>query len=111
MKKVITYGTYDLLHQGHINLLSRAKELGDYLIVGDGVLISYKGSGNVIVLPENVKYIASGVFRDHTELESVTFPEGLISIGSYAFSGCTNLTELAGLQDSVYRDATAFEDF
>lgn len=34
MKKVITYGTYDLLHQGHINLLKRAKALGDYLIVG-----------------------------------------------------------------------------
>ena len=34
MKKVITYGTYDLLHQGHINLLKRAKDLGDYLIVG-----------------------------------------------------------------------------
>ena len=34
MKKVITYGTYDLLHQGHINLLTRAKALGDYLIVG-----------------------------------------------------------------------------
>ncbi|KXB84079.1 putative glycerol-3-phosphate cytidylyltransferase [Prevotella sp. DNF00663] len=34
MKKVITYGTYDLLHHGHIKLLQRAKALGDYLIVG-----------------------------------------------------------------------------
>ena len=34
MIKVITYGTYDLLHYGHINLLKHAKALGDYLIVG-----------------------------------------------------------------------------
>lgn len=34
MKKVITYGTFDLIHPGHINILRRSKEMGDFLIVG-----------------------------------------------------------------------------
>lgn len=45
MKRVLTYGTYDLLHVGHINMLKRARGLGDYLIVGlsNDAINAFKG--------------------------------------------------------------------
>ena len=51
MKRVITYGTFDLLHYGHINLLRRAKALGDYLIVviSSDELIGMKKRKNAIL--------------------------------------------------------------
>lgn len=65
MKKVITYGTYDLLHVGHINLLKRAKNLGDYLIVAlstdDFNLLKHKSSYHSYddrkIILESIKYV------------------------------------------------------
>ena len=50
MIKVLTYGTFDLLHEGHIRLLKRAKALGDYLIVGVSTDAFNAGKGKKAIL-------------------------------------------------------------
>lgn len=72
MKKVITYGTYDLLHQGHINLLRRAKELGDYLIVGVTSDSFDRGRGKLNVrnnVLERVEAVKKNGFADEIIIE------------------------------------------
>lgn len=72
MKKVITYGTYDLLHQGHINLLRRAKELGDYLIVGVTSDSFDKGRGKLNVrnnVLERVEAVKATGYADQIVIE------------------------------------------
>ena len=72
MKKVITYGTYDLLHQGHINLLRRAKELGDYLIVGVTSDSFDRGRGKLNVrnnVLERVEAVKKTGFADEIIIE------------------------------------------
>lgn len=72
MKKVITYGTYDLLHQGHINLLRRARELGDYLIVGVTSDSFDRGRGKLNVrnnVLERVDAVKATGFADEVIIE------------------------------------------
>ena len=68
----------------------------DYLIVGDGILLAYRGDKSSISIPDGVKKIASGVFSGHTELIWVNFPASMTEIGEEAFSGCTFLEKLTG---------------
>lgn len=72
MIRVITYGTYDLLHQGHINLLRRAKELGDYLIVGVTSDSFDRGRGKLNVrnnVLERVEAVKATGFADEVIIE------------------------------------------
>ena len=72
MTRVITYGTYDLLHQGHINLLRRAKELGDYLIVGVTSDSFDRGRGKLNVrnnVLERVKAVKATGYADEVIIE------------------------------------------
>lgn len=72
MVKVITYGTYDLLHQGHINLLRRAKDLGNYLIVGVTSDSFDKGRGKLNVrnnVLERVEAVKATGYADEVIIE------------------------------------------
>lgn len=72
MKKVITYGSFDLFHEGHYRLLQRAKELGDYLIVGVTTqqYDEYRGKMNVInSLMERIENIKQTGFADEIVIE------------------------------------------
>lgn len=101
MKKVITYGTYDLLHVGHINLLRRARELGDYLIV---VLSSdefnaikhktaYHSYENRKVILESIRYVDEVIpentweqkIKDVTENQVDVFVMGDDWMGEFDF--------------------------
>ena len=72
MKKVITYGTFDLFHDGHYNLLKRAKELGDYLIVGVTTeqFDEYRGKVNLTdTLMDRIEHIRQTGFADEIIIE------------------------------------------
>lgn len=67
----------------------------EYLIVGKGVLIGYKGNHEVVQIPENVSYIAPGCFRDRLEILEVVLPADIEIIGEEAFMNCANLERIS----------------
>lgn len=69
---------------------------GDFLIVGDGILLAYKGNGSAVTVPEGVKKIGAEVFKDHSEINRVIIPEVVETIGEAAFAGCGSLTQVEG---------------
>ncbi|MCR4650753.1 MAG: leucine-rich repeat domain-containing protein [Lachnospiraceae bacterium] len=80
----------------------KAKGKGDYLIVGDGILLAYRGSNEEVTIPSDVKKIAPGAFRSHSEIKSLTIPGNVKEIGEDAFRDCSNLASLTlenGVED------------
>lgn len=68
----------------------------EYLVVGNGILLAYRGAGGNLVLPDTVKRIAPEVFAKNSSITSVTLPDSLIEIGEDAFLDCTNLRTVYG---------------
>lgn len=71
MKKVITFGTFDLFHIGHLRILERAKKEGDYLIVGvsSDELNKIKGKESIISLKDRLEIVKAIKYVDEVFIE------------------------------------------
>lgn len=79
----------------------------DFLIVGDGFLLAYRGGSEHVQIPEGVKQIGSEVFKGHSEILDVDVPDSVVRINAEAFRNCSSLTGLTGCEglDTVIRGA------
>ncbi len=68
----------------------------EFLIVGDGILLAYRGSNSKIEIPDGVRSIAQGCFSGHTGIVSVSLPPSLEVICEEAFADCRNLSSMTG---------------
>lgn len=82
----------------------------DFLIVGDGVLIKYKGNSDEVIIPDNVKYISQYAFKDNSNVRVITFPDELLAINECAFYNCNNLMEINNLPDDCILEDNSFEN-
>lgn len=68
----------------------------DFLIVGDGILLAYKGNETVVSVPDTVKSIGPEAFRGCGSIEKVVIPDSVEVIGEAAFEECSGLKEIEG---------------
>lgn len=116
MKRVLTYGTFDLLHYGHIRLLKRAKELGDYLVVavstdefnaikGKKAYHSYKTRKEML---EAVRYVDLVIPEDNWEQkiqDVIDYKIDIVVMGS-DWAGSDKFDYLKEYCEVVYLDRT-----
>lgn len=82
----------------------------DFVTVGDGILIAYKGDDSIVNIPEGVKLIADGTFRDHMGITAIYLPDSLEVVGEDAFNGCKNLKTLNNGKNLQTIGANAFKN-
>lgn len=82
----------------------------DFLVVGDGILIAYKGNSSYVTIPEGVETIAPGCFIGREEITGVNIPDTVTIIGQEAFKDCTNLSAVHGASYVKKIQDRAFEN-
>lgn len=95
-------------NSGKVSQSRKVSSGKDFRIDSSGVLMSYSGTAENVVVPNGVKSISFGAFMDHPEIKSISLPNGLLTIDECAFYGCTSL-KMIDLPESVVRiDRLAF---
>lgn len=114
MKKVLTYGTFDLIHRGHINILKRAKALGDCLIVGisSDEFNALKGKKSYYTFEERkfileaIRYVDLVIKEDHWEQKKSDIKEHGINVFVMGDDWEGKFDELKELCEVVYLPRT-----
>lgn len=114
MKKVLTYGTFDLIHRGHINILKRAKALGDCLIVGisSDEFNALKGKKSYYTFEERkfileaIRYVDLVIKEDHWEQKKSDIKEHGIDVFVMGDDWEGKFDELKELCEVVYLPRT-----
>jgi len=114
MKKVITYGTFDLFHFGHLELLRRAKELGDFLVVAVSTdEFNIKKGGKCIYpfehrikIVEAIKYVDKVIPEENWEQKRDDILSNNIQIFTIRDDWKGEFDELGDICDIIYIDRT-----
>lgn len=69
---------------------------GDFMIVGDGILIGYRGNMSEVTIPAGVKKIGAGVFENNSVIKKIILPDSVEAIGEGAFLNCGSLADIEG---------------
>ncbi|MCR5108677.1 MAG: leucine-rich repeat domain-containing protein [Lachnospiraceae bacterium] len=99
----IELGAFD--GTGWLNDWKKNEDGNDFLIVGDGILLAYKGNSGTVTVPDGVKSIAAQCFKDKKGIKRVNLPDSLETICEEAFLGCEGLKEI-----TLPENLTAIED-
>lgn len=85
-----------------------SSQTGEFITLGDGILIKYNGTKTAVTIPETVKRIGEGAFYNNLKVTSVTIPETVTSIGMRAFYGAKKLASVKFPASLVYVGKEAF---
>ena len=99
-----------LENTGFINNWRSIEDGNNFLVLGDGILVAYKGHGSDVVIPDSVKTVGPGVFEGNSHIKTVVFSGNVRKISEDAFNGCRKLSNVILPDNLEIIEDRAFKD-